>query len=89
MKRLERDAGESRSLMLARMATTRAQLIAGEHVSRHVLGARQTQASASGDSGPIFLRSPYAELIAALLVVSTILGPRYMATTALRAALIP
>jgi hypothetical protein len=89
VKRRDKGDGEGRSLILARMAATRAELIAGAHVSRHVRGARQSQVFASDDSGPIFLRSPYAELIAALLVVSTILGPRYMATTALRAALIP
>jgi hypothetical protein len=89
VKSAEEKDKQGRALILARMAATRAELVAGGHVSRHVLGSRQPQASASIDAGPIFLQSPYAQLLAAFLVVSTILGPRHTAVTALRAALIP
>ena len=89
MKRAEDGYVEGRSLLLARMAATRSELAASKQVMKPVLGATRSRVVASAGAGPLFLRSPYAELLAALLVGSTILGPRNMAATALRAALIP
>jgi hypothetical protein len=89
LKRAENGNIEGRSLLLARMAATRSELTASSKVMQPVLGATRSRVIASAGAGPLFLRSPYAELLAALLIGSTILGPRNMAATALRAALIP
>jgi hypothetical protein len=78
--------GSSRSNILARMAITRAELLASSHADA------LTQPSAhisEAQRGPLFMRSPYAELIAASLFLSVVLGPKHIVKIAAQRALIP
>jgi hypothetical protein len=78
----------SEATILARMAATRAELVAANHVNSVVASARRGVGSHQAfQRGPIFLQSPYAALIAGGLVISVILGPKYVARTAARRAL--
>ena len=83
------DINPSQAPILARMAATRAELIAANHVNALVAGARRGVQSPMVQEGPLILQSPYAGLIAAALVVSVILGPTHLITTAARRGLTP
>lgn len=79
----------SQTQILARMAATRAELIADAHASSMIATARRGTQSSEFQRGPIILQSPYAGLIAAALVVSVILGPAHLIKTAARRGLTP
>lgn len=83
------DTNPSQSTLLARMAATRAELVAANHVNALVAGARRGVRSPVAQEGPLFLQSPYAALISAALVVSVILGPRHLIKTVARRGLTP
>lgn len=79
----------SQATLLARMAATRAELVAANHVSALVASARRGIRAPVIQTGPIFLQTPYAGLIAAALVVSVILGPTHLVKIAARRGLTP
>jgi hypothetical protein len=75
--------------ILARMAATRAELVATSHVSTVVSRSTSVARNRSIQQAPIFLQSPYAGVLAGLLVGSVILGPRHIIGTAVRVGLMP
>jgi len=79
----------SQAAILARMAATRAELLAANHVTALVARARRGTSSVNVQQGPIFLQTPYAGLIAAALVASALLGPRQLVRAAARQGLLP
>jgi hypothetical protein len=83
------DSNPSQTTILARMAATRAELIAANHVNTLVTDAQQGIRSSVVEEGPLFLRSPYAGLIAGTLIVGTILGPAHLVRTAALRGLTP
>ena len=87
MKRGISDHKETQTVVLARMAATRAELVASSQHSKISAARTQTAGSASADAGPVFLRTPNAALIALVLVGSVIIGPRQILVISLRAGL--
>jgi hypothetical protein len=85
----QRESTPSHAAILARMAATRAELIAANHVSSMVSDARRGSLPSTAKEGPLILQSPYAGLIAASLVVSVILGPMHLVRLAARRGLAP
>lgn len=75
--------------ILARMAATRAELVATSHVSGVVSNSTSAARNRSPREGPVFLQSPYAGLLAGLLVGVVVLGPRRTIGTAVRIGLMP
>jgi hypothetical protein len=80
----------SRKAIIARMAATRAELKASNHVAlvKSQTKRRSPQAGRT-QTGPILLQSPFAELIAGTLILSVILGPRYLVRLAVGRVLTP
>ncbi len=83
------DINPSQATILARMAATRAELLAANHVNALVAGARRGVRYPVARDGPLFLQSPYAGLISAALVGSVILGPMHLIKTVARRGLTP
>ncbi|MDB5789824.1 hypothetical protein [Caballeronia mineralivorans] len=87
MKRGIPEHKEAQAVVLARMAATRAELVATSHLPKIGGGANRTARHVSPNAGPVFLRSPNAALLAVLLVGSVIIGPRRILVTSFRACL--
>ena len=85
MKRGIPEHKEAQGVVLARMAATRAELVSASQLSKIGAGANRT--AFSPDSGPVFLRTPNAALLAIVLVGSVIIGPRQILVTSFRAGL--
>jgi hypothetical protein len=83
------DSNPSQATILARMAATRAELIAANHVNTLIASSRRSVRAPAIQEGPLFLQSPYAGLIAAALVVSAVVGPAHLIRTAARRGLTP
>jgi len=76
---------DAQSIVLARMAETRAEFLA---TSKEFVPARTPRASrVAADVGPWLLRTPNAALFAAVLVGLVVLGPKRAIRTALQAGL--
>ncbi len=75
--------------ILARMAATRAELVASNHVTSLVGKPRRQVLPTDIQQGPVFLQTPYAGLIAAGLIVGTVLGPGQLVRAAARRGLVP
>jgi len=76
---------DAQSIVLARMAETRAEFLA---TSKELAPARTPRGSrVATDVGAWLLRTPNAALIAALLVGLVVLGPKRAIRTALQAGL--
>ena len=89
MTRSSSNMNDAQRSILARMAATRAELVATSHVSSVVSKSTAVARNRSPQKGPIFLQSPYAGLLAALLVGTAVLGPRRTIGTAVRMGLMP
>ncbi|SAL55927.1 hypothetical protein AWB64_06196 [Caballeronia sordidicola] len=87
MTRAEHDTAQRE--ILARMAATRAELVAANHVTLLVGRPRRQVVPTDIPQGPVFLQTPYAGLIAAGLIVGTVLGPGQLVRTAARRGLVP
>jgi hypothetical protein len=87
MKRGIHEDTEAQAAVLARMAATRAELLSASRRSK--IGAEENRIArpVSRDAGPVILRTPYAALLAVLLVGSVIIGPRQILVTSFRAGL--
>ena len=83
------DNTTSQATILARMAATRAELLAANHVNTSIADARRGTHSSVFQEGPLFLQSPYAGLIAGALIAGTILGPAHLVKTAALRGLTP
>ncbi len=81
------DRNSSQVTLLARMAATRAELIAANHLNTLIANSRRSVQAPAIQEGPLFLQSPYVGLIAAALVVSAVLGPAHLVRTAARRGL--
>jgi hypothetical protein len=68
----------SQQTVLARMAATRAELIAANHVSSSIAEARRGVRPRPAQQGPVILQSPYAQLISVVLVATVVLGPKHV-----------
>nr|WP_132458508.1 hypothetical protein [Paraburkholderia sp. BL8N3] len=75
---------DAQSVVLTRMAETRAEFLA---TSKELAPARASRVSRVADVGPWLLRTPNAALFAALLVGLVVLGPKRAIRTALQAGL--
>jgi hypothetical protein len=78
---------DAQAVVLARMAATRAELIAASQLSKIPAGARATAEHASRTGDPVFLSSPIAALLAVMLVGSVVIGPRRILSAFFRAGL--
>lgn len=87
MTRAEHDTAQRE--ILARMAATRAELVASNHVTSLVGRPRRQVVPIDIQQGPVFLQTPYAGLISAGLIVGTVLGPGQLVRTAARRGLLP
>ena len=87
MKRGIPEHKEAQGVVLARMATTRAELVSTSQLSKIDAGPKRTARHVSMDAGPVFLRTPNAALLAIVLVGSVIIGPRQILVTSFRAGL--
>ncbi|SAL45585.1 hypothetical protein AWB64_04815 [Caballeronia sordidicola] len=86
---MTRAENPSQTEILARMAATRAELVAANHVTSLVGRPRRRLVPTDTPQGPVFLQTPYAGLIAAGLIVGTVLGPGQLVRTAARRGLVP
>ncbi|MDR5784463.1 hypothetical protein QCE63_34175 [Caballeronia sp. LZ065] len=79
----------AQDMILARMAETRAELVAAHALEEPVRVARmpRTRTLTSTNAAPWFLRTPNAELIALALIGVAILGLRRTVQTAVSAGL--
>jgi hypothetical protein len=87
MKRALHEHKEAESVVLARMAATRSELVATSLLSNSGAGSKRTARHVSMDAGPVFLRTPNAALLAIVLVGLVIIGPRQVLVISFRAGL--
>jgi hypothetical protein len=78
------DHDEAQGTVIARLSTSRAELIAANQKLR-LTGISPTPVTS--DLVPFILRTPNAALIAALVVGAVVIGPRRLLGTTLRTAL--
>jgi hypothetical protein len=80
----------SRKAIIARMAATRAELKASNHVV--LVKSKITtppSMAARAQAGPLFLQSPFAEILAGSMVLSVIFGPSFLVRLAVGQVLTP
>jgi hypothetical protein len=79
----------SQSVILARMAATRAELLTGNRATAPVSNSNRRSLLPPMQQGPLFLQTPYAGLIAAALIVATVLGPGHLVRVLVKRGLLP
>ncbi|MDR5776558.1 MULTISPECIES: hypothetical protein [unclassified Caballeronia] len=83
------DVSTSQQTVLVRMAATRAELIAANHISSSIAEARRGERARPVQQGPVILQWPYAQLISVVLVATVVLGPKHVVKSLFGRILIP
>jgi hypothetical protein len=87
MKRAIHEHKEAQAVVLARMAATRAELVATSRLPDIGAGQKRTARPVATNAGPLLLRTPNAALLALALVGLVIIGPRQILVISFRAGL--